>query len=307
LRMGGRITKHANVPEESVREGKVKVTGGQVWYRMVGASRKKIPLLVLNGGPGVPHDYLEPLEALADERPVVFFDPLGCGDSDKPKKKSLWTLERFADEITQVRNTLGLKKVHILGHSYGTTLGLEYMLEVKPRGVASLILSSPILSVRLFLSDAKRNISRMPKCERRLLQESMGAGRFINKKAKKAYEIYWQRHLCGLDRLPDYAKRAFKKAGGQVYKHMWGDEEIFVTGTLKNFERESRLREIRVPVLFTAGQHDECSPRTTAHFKNLIPGSEIAILRNTRHLHVFEKPEEYVRIVRAFLNRVESR
>ena len=298
--------KRVKAHEKKAREGKVEVTGGRIYYKIVGADKKKIPLLVLNGGPGGAHEYLEPLEALANERPVIFFDPLGCGNSDKPKKKSLWTLERFADEITMVRRALGLRKVHILGHSYGTTLGLEYMLEVKPRGVVSVVLSSPILSVKLFLADAKRNISRMPKRERRLLQESMTAGRFINKKAKKAYDIYEKRHIVGLDPLPGYFKRAMKKFGGQVYKHMWGDEEILVTGTLKDFERESRLKEIRVPVLLTAGQYDECSPRTAARFKRRIPGSQIAIFKNTTHMHILEKPEEYLRTVRAFLNRVEK-
>ena len=304
--MGGGITKHVKASEQSVREGKVKVTGGRVYYRMVGTDKKRIPLLVLNGGPGGPHDYLEPLEALADERPVVFFDPLGCGNSDKPMKKSLWTLERFADEITQVRRALGLKRVHILGHSYGTTLGLEYVLEMKPKGVASLTLSSPILSVKLFLSDAKRNISRMPEYERRLLRESMTAGRFINKKAEKAYEVYLKRHILGSGPMPECLKMAFKKASGQVYGHMWGGEEILVTGTLKDFERESRLGEIRIPVLFTAGQYDECSPRTAAHFKSLTPKSEIAIFKNATHMHILEKPEEYLRTVRAFLNRAEK-
>lgn len=274
---------------------------------MVGAHKKGVPLLVLNGGPGGAHEYLEPLESLADERPVVFFDPLGCGNSDRPRRKSLWTLGRFVDEITQVRSALGLRHVHILGHSYGTTLGLEYMLEGEPRGVVSLTLSSPILSVKRFLSDAKRNISRMPMRERKLLLDSMAAGRLTNSKAKKAYDVYEERYVVGHNPLPDCFKRAMKKFGANVYKHMWGDEEILVTGTLKDFERESRLKEIRVPVLFTAGEHDECSPGTTAHFKSLTPRSEILILGNATHLHILEKPEEYLRAVRTFLKRAEGR
>jgi len=56
----------------TVIEGYIPVTGGNVWYKIVGANRKNIPLLVLHGGPGAPHDYLEPLEALSTERPVIF-------------------------------------------------------------------------------------------------------------------------------------------------------------------------------------------------------------------------------------------
>ena len=103
------------MPEESgeitdVREGFVTVTGGRVWYRMVGAEKKGIPLIVLHGGPGLNHGYLQPLEALGAERPVIFYDQLGGGNSDKPDDPRLWTMERFVDELAQVRAALGLKK-----------------------------------------------------------------------------------------------------------------------------------------------------------------------------------------------------
>jgi len=112
----------------------------------VGADGKKIPLLLLHGGPGASHDYLEPLEPLSDERPVIFYDQLGCSNSDRPDDQSLWTIERFVEELEQVRETLQLREVHILGQSWGTMLGVEYMLMKKPHGVTSLILSGPCLS-----------------------------------------------------------------------------------------------------------------------------------------------------------------
>lgn len=92
-------------PEEiaaaAPREGLIPVTGGKVWYRVLGADRPGAPLLVLHGGPGAPHDYLEPLAALAGERPVVFYDQLGCGNSERPGDAALWTLERFVAELAQ--------------------------------------------------------------------------------------------------------------------------------------------------------------------------------------------------------------
>src|SRR2546425_3874548 len=76
------------------RQGYVQVTGGRVWYRIVGHG-PKVPLLVLHGGPGAPSYYLEPLERLGDDRPVVFYDQLGCGRSDIPSDTSLWNVGRF--------------------------------------------------------------------------------------------------------------------------------------------------------------------------------------------------------------------
>src|SRR5580658_7720399 len=95
-------------------EGYVEVPGGRVWYRIAGADQPGTPLLRLHGGPGLPHDYLEPLEALAARRPVIFYDQLGCGRSDRPADDSLWTLDRFVEELAVVRDALGLERPHVL-------------------------------------------------------------------------------------------------------------------------------------------------------------------------------------------------
>src|SRR5262249_9694211 len=103
------------------KEGFIQVPGGRVWYRIVG-SGNATPLLTIHGGPGMPSDYLRPLELLADERPVIFYDQLGCGKSDRPKDPSLWREDRFVEELATVRKALGLSEVHIYAHSWGTML-----------------------------------------------------------------------------------------------------------------------------------------------------------------------------------------
>jgi proline iminopeptidase len=99
-------------------EGFVEVTGGRVWYRVVG-SGAATPVLLLHGGPGFTSHYLEAVGRLADERPVVFYDQLGAGRSDRPEDLTLWKAERFVEELAQIRAALGLEKVHLLGHSWG--------------------------------------------------------------------------------------------------------------------------------------------------------------------------------------------
>ena len=126
------------------QEGTIRVDGYQVWYRCVG--RGGIPLLLLHGGPGAGHDYLEPLAALAADRLLVFYDQLGCGRSDQPNDRSLWRLERSVAEVDTVRRALHLEQLHLLGHSWGGWLAIEYLL-THPPGVVSVVLASTSSSI----------------------------------------------------------------------------------------------------------------------------------------------------------------
>lgn len=287
-----------------IREGYISVTGGEVWYRVVGANSKGIPLLTLHGGPGVPHDYLEPLESLRDERPVIFYDQLGCGYSDKPNYTSLWTIERFIKELEQVRAVLELTKVHILGQSWGTMLATDYML-TKPEGVVRLIFSGPAISASRFTQDTRAYLSELPEDIQEIIRESEAKGDFSSEEYQDAMMAFYRLHLCRVEQWPDCLNRAFEKLGDSVYGYMWGPSEFSVTGTLKDYERVDRLKEITIPVLFTCGRYDEATPAATKFYQSNLPGSEIAVLEDASHAHHIEKTEEYLQIVRDFLHGAE--
>ena len=136
---------------KQTKEGYVDVPGGKVWYEVLGDG-DGLPLITLHGGPGSTHFGLEPLQALADDRPVVFYDQLGCGNSDRPDDPSLWRVERFVEELHILKDALGLDQFHILGHSWGTMLGTDYYL-THPEGIVSLIQSSPCISIPKRLED----------------------------------------------------------------------------------------------------------------------------------------------------------
>lgn len=291
----------------SVVEGYIPVTGGNIWYKIVGANRKNIPLLVLHGGPGAPHDYLEPLEALSEERPVIFYDQLGCGNSDKPGDRSLWTLERFVNELEEVRTYLGLEKMHLLGQSWGTMLAVDFMLAKKPKDVVSLILSGPCLSLSRFTSDQKAYLLELPDSLQRTINESEASGRFDSEEYQDAMMTYFKLHMCRLDPFPDCMTRAFEKLGHEVYEQMWGPGEFTITGTLAGYERTDLLKEITVPTLFTCGRYDEATPSTTAYYQSLLPGSEMVIFEDASHQHHLEKTDEYLEVVRNFIDKTENR
>lgn len=292
--------------DSTVKEGYIQVTGGKVWYRIVGADKKGIPLLTLHGGPGAPHDYFEPLEALGDERPVIFYDQLGCGNSERPSDTALWTVERFVEELQQVRTALHLDKVHLLGGSWGTMLAVEYMLRKKPEGVASLILTGPYLSSPRWIADQQMWISKLPENVRDTIRKYEENGDFASQSYQDAVMAFYREHLCRLDPWPDCLNRAVEKMGTEVYEYMWGPSEFTLNGTLKDADITGQLGLINIPTLLTCGEFDEATPATTQFYQSKIPGSEIHVFSNASHEHPLEKKDEYLEVARSFLHRSEK-
>ncbi|MHC1726342.1 MAG: proline iminopeptidase-family hydrolase [Syntrophobacteraceae bacterium] len=289
-----------------IREGYIDVPGGKVWYRKIGEEREMTPLLVLHGGPGAPHDYLELLEALQHERPVVFYDQLGCGNSDMPDNLSLWTVSRYVEELQRVRQVLGLDKVHILGQSWGSMLAVDYLLEKKPAGVSGLIFSGPCLSISRFLADQREWLSMMPRGIQTIIEEKEASGDFDSPEYQEAMMSYYRRHVCRLHPWPDCLERTMDKFGHSVYRHMWGPSEFTMTGSLGVYERAERLKELTAPILFTCGRYDEATPEATAYYHGMNSVSEMVIFENASHEHHLERPHEYLEVLRDFLYRVED-
>ncbi len=145
-------------------EGFTDFKGYKIWYRVARSaiSSSNTPLLLLHGGPGMGSDYFEPLEAMADKgRTVIRFDQLGCGRSDRPRELSLWMLESCVEQTESIRKALGLDRIHLLGHSWGGMVALEYLLTY-PQHVQKACLCSSVVSVQLWEKEAHRLLSQMP-------------------------------------------------------------------------------------------------------------------------------------------------
>ena len=290
----------------SVEEDYVNVTGGRVWYRIVGGRTGATPLLLLHGGPGAPSYYLESLAALADERPVIFYDQLGCGRSERPSDPTLWRVDRFVEELGQIREALDLTEVHLLGHSWGALLAVEYMA-TEPRGVLSLILASPALDVPRWSRDAAGLRADLPIETQKTLSRHERAGTTDSPEYQAATDLFYRRHFCRLDPWPVELEDTFSNFGAEVYNSMWGPTEFNVTGSLKDYDRPERLKALAIPVLFTTGRHDLATPEAVASFHALVPSSQLVIFERSGHMTMLDETEHYVEVVRGFLTKVENR
>lgn len=287
------------------REGYVEVEGGRVFFRVFG-SGDGAPLLCLHGGPGFAHDYIEPLAAVGDgERPVIFYDQLGCGASDRPSNASLWRIDRFLDELDAVREHLGLAEVHLLGHSWGGCLAASYLLDGRSAPL-SLILASPLLSVDRWLEDAGRLRSEMPEDVREVLDQHEKTGYTGCPEYTAATLQFYKRHLCRVDPWPDELERTWSAAGLHVYEAMWGPTEFYATGTLRGYDLSGRLAEIMVPTLFTCGQYDEAAPGTIAAFAERVRGAETIVFERSSHTPHLEERDAYAAAIGDFIARAEE-
>ncbi len=286
------------------REGMTDVPGGRVWYRIAG-DRGGLPLLVLHGGPGFTSEYVRSLEDLAAERPVVFYDQLGCGRSERPDDPRLWTVERSVAELAAVRKALGLDRLHILGQSWGTMLATEYGL-TQPGGITSFIMASPCISIPRWVQDARRLRQALPDDVNACIDRHEASGFTGCPEYQAAMLVYYRRHVCRLDPWPDELERAFATQGAPVYQTMWGPSEFTATGNLREFDRSSRLGELTVPTLWTCGRHDEATPETVAWYSSLQPGSELIVFEASSHLAHLEERRRYNQAVSAWLRKQEQ-
>lgn len=292
-----------STPRLQPREGYVAVPGGRVWFKVVGTGLGT-PLLLLHGGPGGTSRPFESLSILTNERPVIFYDQLGSGRSDRPSDTNLWRVPRFVEELKCVRRELGLRQFHLLGHSWGAMLAAEYMF-TRPRGVRSLVLSSGAFNMRRANQDALRLVDELPPAVRETLRRHQGGGS-DSEEYRQAEMVYFRQHMCRADPFPSELANFDQDFGHEVHRTLFGDGFIAANGVLKDYDATPRLHELRLPVLFTAGQYDDSTPAENAWYQGFVPGARLEIIEDAAHLIMLDNPRRYAEVVRSFLRDVED-
>jgi len=303
-------TKPDGLNPPGIRTGGVKmvpVCGGKykVWTRKVGSGPVKV--LLLHGGPGFTHEYLEAMESFLPQAGIemYYYDQLGCGNSDRPDDASLWNLPRYLEEVEEVRQGLGLDHFVLYGHSWGGVLGIEYALHHQ-RHLRGLVISNMSAGIESLLKhlDVLKTQMLSPASQAKLAQLEARQAYDDPDYQKIVMEELYPQMLCRISPWPNALERAFAHVNEQVYHQMQGKSEFLVTGNLKGWERWDRLHEIKVRTLTIGAKYDEMDPEDMKKMAKLMPNAKSAICENGSHLCMWDDQAAYFSHLLKFLQSV---
>jgi L-proline amide hydrolase len=291
-----------------VTEGTISFGDYETWYRVTGdLTSPMTPLVVVHGGPGFSHDYLLSLATIAESgRPVVHYDQLGGGRSTHlpDRGADFWTVALFLAELDNLLENLEIAgRYHLFGQSWGGMLGAEHAIG-QPPGLRGLILSDSPASMGLWLSEAKRLRSLMPVELAAVLDLHEAEGTTNDPDYLAATRAYYDEHVCRTVPYPPEVLRTneIQSLDPTVYLTMYGPNEFYCIGTLRNWSVVERVKDILVPTLLLSGRYDEATPATVQPFFDNIPDVRWEIFETSSHMPFVEEPERYRETVEAFLD-----
>ncbi|WP_445681914.1 proline iminopeptidase-family hydrolase [Radicibacter daui] len=265
-------------------------------------------VLCLNGGPGLPCDYLREAHSCLKNHGyrVIAFDQLGTGASDRPQDPALWTIGRYVEEVETVRTALGLGKVHLLGHSWGGWLAIDYALTYTG-ALKSLILEDTDADMPHLITELERLRAALGPETVAMMQRHEAEGTLDHPEYMAAITILNYRHVCRLEEWPAPIRRSLGDWNMGPYGTMQGPNEFLYTGNLKDWNRVPDLPRIAAPTLITVGQHDELTPACALRMKQGIAHAELHVFPNSSHMPFYEEPQAYYPVLLDFLKRNSTR
>ncbi|MBS7539043.1 proline iminopeptidase-family hydrolase [Ancylobacter lacus] len=261
-------------------------------------------VFLLNGGPGLPCDYLRDAHIFLADRGyrVVTFDQLGCGASDRPSDPALWDIGRYVAETEAVRQALGLGTVHLLGHSWGGWLAIDYAL-THPEALKTLILEDTVADMPHLAQELERLRSALGPETVAMMLAHEAAGTYDHPEYLAAVTLLNYRHVCRLAQWPAPILASLNDWNMAPYMAMQGPNEFLYIGNLKDWNRVPDLHRITVPTFITVGRHDELTPACARRMRENIPGSELVVFPNSSHMPFYEEPHLYEPALLGFLAR----
>lgn len=282
----------------------------KVWTKRFG-NNPKIKILLLHGGPASTHEYMECFQTFFQREGFEFYeyDQLGSYYSDQPKDSTLWTTERFVEEVEQVRKFIGADSTnfYVLGNSWGGILAMEYALKYQQH-VKGLLISNMVASAPEYGKYADEVLAKQMKPE--ILSELRAIEARKDFSNPRYMELlipnYYREHICRLAEWPDALNRSFKHGNNEIYTMMQGPSEFGISGRLAKWDIKNRLNEIEVPTLMIGAKYDTMDPKAMEEQSKLVKKGRYLFCPNGSHLAMWDDQKIYMNGVIKFINDVNS-
>lgn len=286
----------------------------KVWTKRIG-NNPTIKVLLLHGGPGLTHELYESFEGYFPQESIefIYYDQLGSYYSDQPKDKSLWTNERFVEEVEQVRIALNLNKDNffLFGQSWGGILAMDYALKYQ-KNLKGLIISNMMASIPEYNKYAQEVLG--PKMDRKVYDEIMTLEKnndFANPRyTELLFEHYYTEHILRKPQKdwPESITRCFKHINNEVYVSMQGFSEFGITGDayIKNWDVSKRLKELAIPTLTIGAKHDTMDPEHMKWMATHVQNGRFLFCENGSHLSQYDDQKTYFSGLIKFLKDVDG-
>lgn len=301
-----------SIQSGGVRMIPIKTPVGEfkVWTKRFGTN-PSIKILLLHGGPAMTHEYMECFETFFQREGFEFYeyDQLGSYYSDQPTDSSLWTTDRFVEEVEQVRQAIGADSTnfYVLGNSWGGILAMEYALKYQ-QNLKGLLIANMVASAPEYGKYADDVLSKQMKPE--VLTEIRAIEAKKDFSNPRYMELllpnYYKEHICRLEEWPDGLNRSFKHGNMTIYTMMQGPSEFGISGRLVDWDIKDRLKEITVPTLMIGATHDTMDPKAMEEQSKMVQKGRYLHCPNGSHLAMWDDQQVFMTGVIAFIQDVDS-
>ncbi|HCF04198.1 proline iminopeptidase-family hydrolase [Flavobacterium sp.] len=301
---------------DSIQNGGIKVipittSKGtfKVWTKRIG-NNPKIKLLLLNGGPGATHEYFECFENFlpAEGIEIIYYDQLGCGNSDNPNDVALWDLARYVEEVEQVRKALNLdaSNFYMLGHSWGGILAMEYALKYQ-KNMKGLIISNMMSSCPEYGKYAEEVLAKQmdPKVLAEIKQIE-AAKDFTNPRYMELLiPNFYEKNILRFPAKdwPEPVNRSFAKMNQSLYVSMQGPSEFGISGKLEKWDRKADLKNITIPTLVIGAKYDTMDPKHMEEMAKLVQNGTYLFCPKGSHMDFYDDQKVYFEGLIPFLKK----
>jgi proline iminopeptidase len=294
----------ASTPVLGPGEAMLAIPGGRIWYKVSGTGTGT-PMFLIHGGPGMGSFYMKSMEALADDRPVVRYDQLGTGKSDRMTDTALMKIPRYVEELDSLRRTLKYDKIFLNGNSWGTIVAIEYY-KAHPDHVAGIIFSGEAFDIAAAEKEINKAVAQLsPEAQKAFAQYNVDKNLEAPAYKKAVDEFYaknvW-RHPVAAD-----VDSTMSLLGVEQYRYFQGENETMIVGALRGYNAVPDLPNIKVPVLMTTGEFDELGPKLIEQHAKLIPGAKFIVYKDAAHVTQWDAAEQSVKDAREFFRSVDAK